>query len=219
MRIKMSSPIIPRKRPLVAPPNVSQSSVNQRKPINEIFTKCLSIVDIEYELPVTTNKGKPGQFLEDLLGIPHSSECLDCLDGEIKTFPLKMKKDGTFVPKETIAVTMLNKDDLSLNDFKSSKCYKKLSKVLLVPYYRTKDTIKFLTPKLIDKDSNDSIEIYNILESDYNEIRKKYIETGEFSSSSGVLLQNRTKGAGHGSTSRAFYLRQEFIKRCMTFNS
>ena len=202
-----------RKRPQVAP------VANERKTINEIYTKCLSIINIEYELPITTNKGKPGQFLEDLLGIPHSSECLDCLDGEVKTFPLKILKNGTLVPKETIAVTMLNKDELSTNDFISSKCCKKLSKVLLVPYYRIGNTIKFLTPKIIDKDSSDSLEIYKVLESDYNEIRKKYLETGDFSSSTGTLLQNRTKGAGHGTTSRAFYLRQEFMKQSMTFSS
>jgi hypothetical protein len=203
---------------LEAGPRVAPIAIN-RKTINEIYTKCLSIVNIEYELPVTANKGKPGQFLEDLLGIPHSSECLDCLDGEVKTFPLKILKNGTLVPKETIAVTMLNKDELSTNDFISSKCCKKLSRVLLVPYYRTDDTIKFLTPKIIDKDSSDSLEIYKVLESDYNEIRKKYLETGDFSSSTGTLLQNRTKGAGHGTTSRAFYLRQEFMKRYMTFSS
>ena len=201
---------ITRKRPQVAPVK------NPRKSINEILTKCLSIVGVEYELPITTNKGKPGQFLEDLLGIPHSSDCLDCLDGEVKAFPLKMLKNGTYVPKETIAVTMLNKDELTTNDFTSSKCYKKLSKVLLVPYYRIDDTIKFLTPKLIDKDS--AADIYKILETDYDEIRKKYIETGEFSSSTGTLLQNRTKGAGHGTTSRAFYLRPEFMKQCMSSN-
>jgi len=203
---------------LEAGPRVAPIAIN-RKTINEIYTKCLSIINIEYELPVTANKGKPGQFLEDLLGIPHSSECLDCLDGEVKTFPLKILKNGTLVPKETIAVTMLNKDELSTNDFISSKCCKKLSRVLLVPYYRTDDTIKFLTPKIIDKDSSDSLEIYKVLESDYNEIRKKYLETGDFSSSTGTLLQNRTKGAGHGTTSRAFYLRQEFMKRYMTFSS
>ena len=203
---------------LEAGPRVAPIAIN-RKTINEIYTKCLSIINIEYELPVTANKGKPGQFLEDLLGIPHSSECLDCLDGEVKTFPLKILKNGTLVPKETIAVTMLNKDELSTNDFVSSKCYKKLSKVLLVPYYRIGNTIKFLTPKIIDKDSSDSLEIYKVLESDYNEIRKKYLETGDFSSSTGTLLQNRTKGAGHGTTSRAFYLRQEFMKQSMTFSS
>jgi hypothetical protein len=90
------APIITRTRPRVAPIK------NQKKTINEIFIKCLSIVNIEYDLPVTINKGKPGQFLEDILEIPHSSDCLDCLDGEVKTFPLKMLKNGTYVPKETI---------------------------------------------------------------------------------------------------------------------
>jgi hypothetical protein len=55
--------------------------------------------------------------------------------------------------------------------------------------------------------------LYDILEADYNEIRQKYLANGVLESSTGTLLQNRTKGAGHGSTSRAYYLRPEFMKK------
>ena len=113
---------------------------------------------------------------------------------------------------------MLSIEELRITEFKSSKCYKKISRVLFVPYYRTSDTIQFMTPKIIDKDHDDCLEIYKIFESDYNKIREKYLEDGSLNSSVGSLIQNRTKGAGHGSTSRAFYLRPAFMMRYIPFS-
>jgi hypothetical protein len=183
--------------------------------VADIHAKFLPLVGNKYTLPVTANKGLPGQFLEDLLGIPHTSNCLDCSDGELKLFPVKKLKNGKLVPKETIAVTMLSTDDLRTCEFNSSRCCKKMSRMLVVPYYREGDTIQFMIPRLIDKSSPEFAELYATVESDYNEIRKTYIENGGLHSNTGKLLQNRTKGAGHGSTSRAFYLRPEFMKRCV----
>jgi DNA mismatch repair protein MutH len=181
--------------------------------VSSIFEKVLRIVGTSYTLPKTTNKGLPGQFLEDLLGIPHTSNCLDCSDGELKLFPVKQLKEGGFVPKESIAVTMLSPDELRTTEFNASKCCKKMSRMLLVPYYRTEDVIQFMAPKIVDR--SECSELYAIVEADYNEIRKKYIETGILQSETGTLLQNRTKGAGHGTTTRAFYLRPAFMKQCM----
>ena len=181
--------------------------------IAEIHAKLLPLVSKEFKLPVTTNKGLPGILLEDLLGIPHTSNCLDCLDGELKLFPVKMLKNGTLVPKETIAITMLSTDELLTHDFKSSRVCKKISRMLIVPYCRSGDTITFMNPKIIDIKCGEFDDLYNILENDYTEIRKMYIETGVLSSRTGTLLQNRTKGSGHGSTTRAFYIRQTFMKK------
>jgi hypothetical protein len=61
----------------------------------------------------------------------------------------------------------------------------------------------------------DNPDIYNQVKADYNLIRKTIIEKG-FSAlhgSMGVYIQPRTKGAGHGSTSRAFYARVRFLKK------
>jgi DNA mismatch repair protein MutH len=181
--------------------------------ISEIHAKLGPLVGNEFTLPITANKGLPGIFLEDLLGIPHTSNCLDCSDGELKLFPVKKLKNGTVVPKETIAVTMLSTDELRTNDFKSSKCCKKMSRMLVVPYYRNGDSIKFIDSRIIDRECDEFAELYAQLERDYNEIRTNYLENGLLTSMSGKLLQNRTKGAGHGSTTRAFYLRPEFMKR------
>lgn len=187
--------------------------------IADIYSKFIPIIGKKYSLPVTKNKGLPGTFLETLLGIPHTSNCLDCSDGELKTFPVKKLKNGTYVPKETIAVTMLSMEDLRTSDFPSSKCYKKMSRMLVVPYFREGDYIQFMTPKIIDKECEEYSEVYSILEKDYETIRKDYIESGVLKSATGTLLQNRTKGAGHGTTSRAFYLRPAFMKRCVPLSS
>ena len=180
--------------------------------INQIYEKLIPLIGKEYNLPITTNKGLPGYFLEDLLGIPHTPNCLDCSDGELKIIPVKKLKNGSLVPKESMAITMLSKDELKACEFTSSKCYKKMSKMLIVPYYRSGDNIRFMTPVILDKDSDKYSEMYKILEADYNEIKKRYIEDGILQSKTGKFLQNRTKGIGHGSVSRAFYLRPSFIK-------
>ena len=181
--------------------------------IASIYEKILPLVNKEYTLPVTANKGLPGIFLEDLLGIPHTSNCLDCSDGELKLFPVKKLKNGELVPKETIAITMLSKDELTANDFNASKCCKKMSRMMIVPYYRTGDSICYMSPTIIDRSSSDFTEIYNIFEADYNAIRQNFLENGILESNTGTFLQNRTKGPGHGSSSRAFYLRPIFMKK------
>lgn len=186
--------------------------------VAEIYARFLPLVGRMYTLPITRNKGLPGHFLENLLGIPHTSNCLDCSDGELKLFPVKKLKDGTFVPKESIAVTMLSTDELRANDFATSRCCKKLSRMLVVPYLRSGDDIQFMSPKIIDRECAELAEVYNTLECDYNDIRKNYIENGILQSATGKFLQNRTKGAGHGSTSRAFYLRPAFMKQTILFS-
>ena len=186
--------------------------------IAQIYAKFIQLVGKEYTLPITRNKGLPGTYLEELLGIPHTSNCLDCSDGELKLFPVKKLQNGTLVPKETIAITMLSKDDLKIDEFNASRCCKKLSKTMFVPYYRNGDTIRYMNAKIIDRESSDFAELYAILESDYSLMRKNFIENGVLESKTGTLLQNRTKGAGHGSTSRAFFLRTAFMKQYIPMN-
>jgi len=180
--------------------------------IDEIHTKVLSLLGKQHNCPVTKNKGKPGLLLEKITGIPQTSNCLDCVDGELKTVPVVRNKSGKLVPKETIAVTMLNTADLSANDFKASKCFMKMKRVLIVPYFRDGDKIQFMTPVLIDAKQDTYARIYDALEKDYAAIRTKFADENILQSCTGTYLQNRTKGAGHGSTSRAFYLRKKFVE-------
>jgi hypothetical protein len=185
--------------------------------IAKLHESIKEVVGVKYTKPLTRNKGEIGTLLEKLTGIPQSSACLDCQDGELKVLPLKRGKGGKLVPKETIAVTMINKELLRTETFENSRVFKKLSKTLYVPYEREGDIVSYIEPTLIDLSIEKFKPLYNKLKLDYDNIRIKFIETGEMSSSDGIILQNRTKGAGHGSTSRAFYLKKEFITEFISY--
>lgn len=201
----------------VTPPTV-ENEKKQRPSIQDVRQKVIEIANNIYDLPKTANKGKPGNYLESITGIPTSSECLDCTDGEVKVFPLKKLRTGIFTPKETIAVCMLNIDDLIKYEFYESRCYKKLSNTLYIPYYRNTgiedDKIMYMPPTLFNLETHN--EIKEQLKNDYDTIREYFMKnnTLEGSSKLGVYLQNRTKGqGGNAPKTRAFYLRTNFIRR------
>jgi hypothetical protein len=158
--------------------------------------------------PKTTNKGIVGLLCEKLTGIPTSSAKLDCMDGEVKVFPLKQTKAG-LVPKETIAVTMLNKNRLQAQDtFESSDCGTKMKRVLYIPYLREGEMVRFFPPT----DLTLSPELTATLAKDYEAIRAGFLADGTLTSSTGTYLQTRTKGAGGDAPkTRAYYLRTQFI--------
>jgi hypothetical protein len=186
--------------------------------LSEINQKLTPFLNKKFNLPITKNKGLPGLFLESILGINPTSNCLDCTDGELKLFPLKQLKRGkgkekkrTWVPKESIAVTMLNINELKENNFYESKCFKKLSRLLMVSYIRDNDIIQFTSSTMIQL--HEHKDVCDVLESDYNNIRKGYIENNKLESKTGIYLQNRTKGAGGtAKKTRAFYLRPSLIQ-------
>ena len=178
--------------------------------VAELFTRVIRHVGKTFVAPRTSNKGATGLLLETLTGIPHTSNCLDCTDGELKVYPV-IRKGDRIVPKETIAVCMLSKEDLTACTFANSRPYKKLSNMLLVPYERNGDTITFHQPYLFLMSKHPLIA--DTLCADYETIREGFVRDGTLTSRTGTHLQNRTKGAGHGSTSRAFYLRKGFMSQ------
>lgn len=161
--------------------------------------------------PVQANKGIAGILMEKLAGIPQTSNIVDCQDGEVKSFPLKTLRSGAIVPKETVAVTMVQADSLD-RPFSESNALKKLAKALYLPLSRDGDNIVLKQPVLHVLEPGSTL--YKQLEDDYNAICAAYKETGTLSGTThlGKYLQTRTKGTGHGSTSRAFYLRTSFLK-------
>ena len=164
--------------------------------------------------PVTRNKGAAGILLEKLTGIPTSSALLDALDGELKMVPYKRLKNGALVPKETIAVTMLDCKKLNTTPFGDSHCAAKLKRVLIVPYVRDGDNIRLLKPHLFDSGAPSNQCVAAILNADYTAIQNEWITKKELHSRTGTLLQTRTKGpGGTAKKTRAFYLRPAFMKR------
>lgn len=179
--------------------------------LDELHEKVLPLVGKPLNSPITRNKGATGLLLETITGIPHTPNCLDCVDGELKTFPVKKLKGGALVPKETLAVTMVSTEDLKNCCFQDSRCLKKMNRMLVVPYFREGDFITYLKPTLLEKEALP--EVYTVLKEDYESIQTEYTLSGVLKSELGTYLQTRTKGAGHGSTSRAFYLRTGFLKQ------
>jgi hypothetical protein len=190
-----------------------QNTQTNRPSIIDVENKMKLIINKKYNCPLTRNKGKVGNFLEDLIGIPKSSKCLDCSDGEVKTFPLKRLKNGKIVPKETIAITMLCEKSLINNDFAHSKCFIKMKQIMIIPYIRDNNYITFFIPTIIETKDN----IFDTIKKDYDIIREHYIKTGILKSELGEFLQSRTKGSGGKEVkTRAFYLRTGFIKKYIT---
>lgn len=172
------------------------------------------VLQTRHLLPRTANKGLVGLTLEDLLGIPHSSKCLDCSDGEVKATEFVFKKGTTtnaahtLQPKETVAVTMVDKAALLTTPFRNSRVYEKLRNVLFVVYVREPDgTVLFHSHTRFGEDH----PLFAALETDYETIRSEAAK-GRYCSRIGVYMQTRTKGPGHGSTSRGFYLKKELLK-------
>lgn len=185
--------------------------------LHELHMKLIPLIGKPFHCPITRNKGATGLLLETITGIPHTSNCLDCSDGELKTFPLKKVKNGSLVPKETLAVTMVCPEELKEKCFADSRCCKKMNRMLVVPYLREENNIVYLKPTLLEKDNLP--ELYKLLEEDYLQIQTHYTSSGLLKSSIGKYLQTRTKGAGHGTTSRAFYLRTTFLKEHVSLPS
>lgn len=69
--------------------------------------------------------------------------------------------------------------------------------------------------KVVSLDFLETDELIKEIEIDYNLIRNKLIEQGfeSLTGKDGKWIQARTKGAGHGSTSRAFYARTSLVRK------
>ena len=164
-----------------------------------------------YGLTVNSNKGKFGQLIEKILGLKTNSlQTPDFGDFELKCIPLKRKKNGELTYKETVAITMINPNNIIENTFIESHLYDKLKKVLFVTYIE--DTIHGV--HIYEMDSI----MFNEIQEDYDLVKQSIISDGmnSLSGKMGKHIQPRTKGAGHGSKSRAFYGRTSFLSKIIT---
>lgn len=170
--------------------------------------------------PKQKNKGKAGLLLEGLLGIPTSSACLDCIDGELKAFPqIKATSrtrlatqvglgEGDYIAAETVAITMVNPSQLATTPFSKSRLCKKIDNVLFAPYCRDGDHVEFLGDATFNKEH----PLFQEIEQDYATIQSYHAEHGVTKSEIGKYLQVRTKGAGKGAPiTFAFYFRRQFL--------
>ena len=168
----------------------------------------------KHHVPKTINKGNVGNYIEKLCGIPTSSACLDCTDGEVKSFPLSITKKGIIVPKETIAITMMNPNDLSKETWDETRLAKKTKNILFIGYIRDDEYVTFHSMFTLNEETHP--ELFLEMKNDYNDIQNIWNSESKISSTSGKYIQSRTKGAGHGSTTRAWYFKKLLINYLMS---
>lgn len=163
------------------------------------------------------NKGWKGLVLERLAGLDNNNK--KAPNGE--TFEVKSVSchfmNKVLAPKETMAITMINKQELVSTSFFESHCWEKLRSIIFcVVMWHGKNSSTGELLKIISFDFIDEQLIKEICE-DYEFIRKKLITQGfeSLTGGDGKWIQARTKGSGHGSTTRAFYARKELLRKIL----
>lgn len=161
------------------------------------------------------NKGWAGHVIERYLGLPlNSGQSPNFGSWELKVVPLKYLLSGALVFKETMAITMIDPMHLLNTPFENSHLLTKLRRAVIVARIvgaNVNDPQYVHSVTLLDLD-NDQV-LYDTVKNDYESIREQVVNKGfdSLSGKMGKFIQPRTKGSGHGSTSRAFYARKDFL--------
>lgn len=123
------------------------------------------------------NKGWEGLVLERLAGLqPNVSKAPNGLSYELKSVAFHHVK-GKLVPKETMAITMINSQELKEHDFFKSHCWAKLKSIVFcaVMWYG-KNSKKAELLKVESLDFAEDDDLINEIKADYDFIREKLIK-------------------------------------------
>lgn len=168
------------------------------------------------------NKGWKGHILELLAGLETNSlKAPNGLGFELKSTAFKFDaKKNIWRPKETFAITMINENELIESSFYKSHCWEKLKSMLFCAVsWDGKNATSATLLKVTTFDFLVADDVIKQIEEDYEYIRNKCKINGfsALTGKDGVYIQARTKGAGHGSTTRAFYGRKNLIDLILKF--
>ena len=162
------------------------------------------------------NKGWKGLVLERIAGLETNvSKAPNGLSYELKSVSFHYVKDG-LRPKETMAITMINPEELKAHSFFESHCWAKLKSMIFCAvmwHGENSETGELLKVASLDFAEDDNL--IQEIKTDYDFIREKLIKNGfeSLTGRDGKWIQARTKGPGHGSVSRAFYARTGLVKK------
>lgn len=161
------------------------------------------------------NKGWVGHVIERYLGLPiNSAQSPNFGSWELKVCSLAARKRGNLLRvKETMQITMIDAYNVAQKPFEESHLLAKLQKAVVVArVHEGPAETRSLLHSVTEFDLDDP-ETYGQVKADYELVRQTIIERGfeSLTGKLGVLVQPRTKGRGHGSTSRAFYARTVFV--------
>jgi DNA mismatch repair endonuclease MutH len=193
--------------------------------INQLAGKDLRPMADEYGIPVWKNghenKGWAGLVIERYLGLPQNSrQAPDFGSWELKVVPLRKDANGILRVKESMAITMLEPTEVLASRFEDSHLYDKLRSMVVVSrIYESPQELHSILHAAAEFDL-DTPKIRKQVADDYEAIRTQ-IRTGGIDSVTGdlgTLVQARTKGRGHGSTTKAFYARPIFVAHILNLH-
>jgi hypothetical protein len=151
------------------------------------------------------------------LGLPlNSAQSPNFGSWELKSIPLKRLVSGQLAFKETMAVTMIDPYHVAHTPFAKSHLLAKLRKAVIIARIVGSS---YAEPTFVHSVTEIDLvgELYAVVEADYELVRACLNDPKRgFSALTGKMgryIQPRTKGAGHGSTSRAFYARPLFLSQ------
>jgi DNA mismatch repair protein MutH len=195
--------------------------------LKELEGQDLHALAKKYEVTVLSssgkvNKGWAGHVCERFLGLPiNSSRSPNFGSWELKSVPLKRLKNGLLTFKETMAITMIDEYNVKRTSFEESHLLAKLKKAVIVA--RTVGASYDMPTVVHSVTAIDlSGELYEAVRADYEIVRECLNDPergfSALTGKMGTFIQPRTKGAGHGSISRAFYARPRFLARFIDLN-
>ena len=169
------------------------------------------------------NKGWAGHVFERYLGLPlNSSQAPNFGSWELKVIPLRYLRNGKLAFKETMAITMIDGPQVGATPFRDSHLLTKLRRAVVVARIVGADVD---SPSIVHSVSTLDLtgQAYDTVEQDYELVRSCINDpTRGFDALTGKMgtyVQPRTKGAGHGSSSRAFYARPAFLSQFIPLDS
>ena len=170
------------------------------------------------------NKGWKGLVLERLAGLQTNvSKAPNGLTYELKSVAFHYMSNK-LVPKETMAITMINPEELKAHSFFESHVWAKLKTIIFCAVEwngMNSKKAKLLSVASLDFAEDD--ELIKEIKADYDFIRDKLIKKGfnALTGTDGKWIQARTKGIGgvnprtgkRRPITRAFYARTGLVKK------
>jgi len=170
------------------------------------------------------NKGWKGLILERLAGLQNNiSKAPNGLSYELKSVSFYHVKNK-LVPKETMAITMVNPHELKEQEFFKSHVWEKLKSIVFCAVmWHGKNSENAELLKVTSLDFSKTDDLIKEIKADYDFIRAKLIKSGfdSLTGKDGKWIQARTKGTGginprtgkRRPITRAFYARKSLVAK------
>jgi len=197
---------------------------NLKKYINRDLFKLAKDFNITTFKNGKQNKGWKGLVLERLAGLENNvSKAPNGLSYELKSVSFHKVKDK-LVPKETMAITMINPKELKEHYFFKSHCWAKLKSIVFCAVmWHGQNATKAELLEVESLDFLEDDELIKEIKADYDFIRNKLIKEGfdNLTGKDGKWIQARTKGTGginprtgeRRPITRAFYAKTDLVKK------